>query len=91
MPCSPSQATSHSIIFEGSFFAPCTTALANASVNASSMSSFASRSAVDVPHNIHHALDNGIHCIAVGSERYAEFEIKLVCIEIAGLRQAAVP
>src|ERR1019366_3797938 len=34
-----SQATSHSITLEGSLFAPCTTALARASVKASSMSS----------------------------------------------------
>src|SRR5208282_6029482 len=38
-PRASSQATSHSITLEGPLFAPCTTELARASVNASSMSS----------------------------------------------------
>src|SRR5215469_14407368 len=38
IPRASSQATMHSIVLVGSSFAPCTTALARASVNASSMS-----------------------------------------------------
>ncbi len=47
----------------------------------------ASRSAFYLPNHIHHAADDRVNGVAIGSKRHAELEVELVRVKVTGLRR----